>query len=1156
MSIEIKDNTNIHSNDEINQDNNELSEENEQQIQPSLLTSNNNELPLEIPSTDIINENENDSTAATISEENSSALPLSEENSLVLPGSEQDNNNNTAGDTIQSESSSQDDDDTHQLLQTIADKSNKEASLTILNTLVEGDFDLDKNYIIQKPKNLYELFSIFNKMSSLLQAEILSVLIGIMRKSERNLLASIDAQIYQEVLELLNKIDDDVVADLLVDILTVLTSLTINVNELKLLLHYLKTENRIWKKHAIKLLNIFKSLPYRHGPDEFFNFPGRNGSGIVLPPIKIWPYQNGFTITTWFRIEPVANGIIEKEKPYLYWFCTSKGHGYTAHFVGNCLVISYSKLKEKTFQHCIQYEFKPREWYMITFAHQYQRWGKSSIHCYINGHIVSNTNYSWYIENNELFDKCFIGCTPDRHELTSFSGQLSTFYLFSIYLESLIIQGLYKLGPAYKNQFKFENESAHVLTDIQRKSMYDGKLMNSIIFNYNPIACEEKLVLQAAPKTNISYFIHTAHAQMLSNVRSVITYSIYSTLHSVGGIQVIFPLFGQLDHQQIDNSINYNVCSILISTLCELIQRSYTIQHQMLNSKGFLAIGYHLEKASKQHINMDVLNSLISLTTFFVKIESKNSPLLLKQLFVHIFFNPAIWIYCSVDVQMRLYTYLATEFVTYSEIYHLIQPISEIIQTLHTLKYFYWIIDPSHRSGFKPKGLNGNRPTREQIIEMRRYMLLYLKQLVISSSGTQEEELQAILNYLHTVHEDDNLIDVLDMTVNLMSEHPRAMVPAFDRRQGLKTVFKLLASSSEITRLQALKLLGFFLQRSTVKRKTDAMQPHNLFSLLADRLLLHPNSFTMATYNVLFEILVEKVSGLVVEKRSSEITADWKIENPAMIKVIATLLRNAADNIHLYDIKLRFLDDLILLASASRENRRTILQMSVWQDYLFGLAYVYPTHEIQFEITDRVFDLLKILLHHAIKYEYGGWRVWIDTLSILHGRITKEDYYRKVNKIVESIKDDDDNESISPRKLSGSQTPVDEQIVSTPTKSTSSRQVFKTNQLPPFTISEFKYSSMHIRLLHNVFDSIEIDIRLWRSDSTKSIIDAINNPDNQIFCANVVHIISQMADVLCNACGGLLPLLASATSASVAGPGPGPGRLNFLDPNTMTSQFR
>ncbi len=106
-----------------------------------------------------------------------------------------------------------------------------------------------------------------------------------------------------------------------------------------------------------------------------------------------------------------------------------------------------------------------------------------------------------------------------------------------------------------------------------------------------------------------------------------------------------------------------------------------------------------------------------------------------------------------------------------------------------------------------------------------------------------------------------------------------------------------------------------------------------------------------------------------------------------MIKVIATLLRNSPDNIHLYDIKLHFLDDLILLASVSRENRRIILQMSVWQEYLLGLAYVYPANEIQIEITDQVFELLKILLYHAIKFEYGGWRVWIDTLSILHGRV-------------------------------------------------------------------------------------------------------------------------------------------------------------------------
>ena len=105
---------------------------------------------------------------------------------------------------------------------------------------------MDKNYIIQNTTNLKELFSIFNDLSSSLQAEMLSVIIGIMRKSERNLLATIDAQIYEQVLKVLHNTEDDVVADLLVDILMVLTSMTTNVNELKALLRYLKTENRVW----------------------------------------------------------------------------------------------------------------------------------------------------------------------------------------------------------------------------------------------------------------------------------------------------------------------------------------------------------------------------------------------------------------------------------------------------------------------------------------------------------------------------------------------------------------------------------------------------------------------------------------------------------------------------------------------------------------------------------------------------------------------------------------------------------------------------------------------------------------------------------------------------------------------------------------------
>lgn len=75
--------------------------------------------------------------------------------------------------------------------------------------------------------------------------------------------------------------------------------------------------------------------------------------------------------------------------------------------------------------------------------------------------------------------------------------------------------------------------------------------------------------------------------------------------------------------------------------------------------------------------------------------------------------------------------------------------------------------------------------------------------------------------------------------------------------------------------------------------------------------------------------------------------------------------------------------------------------MSVWQEFLIGMAYVYPIDQEEIEITDMVFKLFKILLHHAIKYEYGGWRVWIDTLSILHSRVSKEDYQLKMSKLYE-----------------------------------------------------------------------------------------------------------------------------------------------------------
>ncbi|CAG0904106.1 unnamed protein product, partial [Cyprideis torosa] len=94
-----------------------------------------------------------------------------------------------------------------------------------------------------------------------------------------------------------------------------------------------------------------------------------------------------------------------------------------------------------------------------------------------------------------------------------------------------------------------------------------------------------------------------------------------------------------------------------------------------------------------------------------------------------------------------------------------------------------------------------------------------------------------------------------------------------------------------------------------------------------------------------------------------------------------------------------------------------------------------------------------------------------------------------------------------------------------------SRQMFSPGPpRPPFRIPEFRWSPVHQRLLADLLYSLEGDLQAWRNESGKNMLDFVNSPENNIFVVNTIHLISQLLDNLIIACGGLLPLLASATS--------------------------
>ncbi|CAG0882858.1 unnamed protein product [Darwinula stevensoni] len=898
----------------------------------------------------------------------------------------------------------------------------KEVVATVQHLLVGGEFDMELNFIIKEPENILCMLELLDHCPSSLQAEMWSVFTAMLKKSVRNMQACAEVGLIFEILQRL-RCAEPVVADLLIELLGVLASYSITVKELKALLASMKAIKGRWPCHSAKLLNVLRQMPQRSGPDVFFSFPGKKGSAIMLPPLARWPHENGFSFTTWFRLDPINAVNIEREKPYLYCFRTSKGVGYSAHFVGNCLILTSVKVKGKGYQHCVKYEFQPRKWYMLAVIYIYNRWSKSEIRVYVNGQVASTTEMSWLVSTNEIFDKCYIGSSTEVDEERVFSGQISAVYLFSEALTAQQVCAMHRLGPSYKSQFRFENESLLQLPENHRRVLYDGKMCSAIIFMYSPVATDSQLCLQAAPKGNSSFFVHTPHALMQQDVKAVVTQSIHSTLTSVGGIQVLFPLFSQLDmpseiHPSLmtpgstcDMRHDPQLCGTLLGFLCDLVEWSPEVQGQMVCSKGFLVISWLLQKSNQDHMSMEVLSSFLRLTKFLVTCPHSTAEPLLRQLLDHVLFNPALWIYSPIPVQLRLYSYLATEFLSDTQIYNNVRRISTVLQTMHTLKYYYWVINPRDKSGVNPKGIEGRRPSKKDVVSIRAYILLFVKQLILMGDGVKEDEFQAMLNYLSTMHEDENLHDMLQLLIALMSEHPASMVPAFDSKNGVRTVFKLLGSETDLIRLQALKLLGLFLARSTHKRKFDVMNPHNLYTLLAERLLLHEEVLTMAVYNALYEILTEQVSQQVIYSRHPEPESHFRFENPMVLKVIASLIRQAkpAESEAVHEVKKVFLSDMTLLCNNNRENRRTILQMSVWQEWLIAMAYIHPKNEEEEKLSDMVYSLFRMLLHHAIKYEYGGWRVWVDTLAIVHSKVAREEFklqYSEMYRMYESRRAD------------------------------------------------------------------------------------------------------------------------------------------------------
>ncbi|VDN08681.1 unnamed protein product [Dibothriocephalus latus] len=381
-------------------------------------------------------------------------------------------------------------------------------------------------------------------------------------------------------------------------------------------------------------------------------------------------------------------------------------------------------------------------------------------------------------------------------------------------------------GDHNSGQFRFELESKTRLSSTELKALYDNKISSSLMFAYNPTACDSHLCLNQSPKSNPNVFLHSPHALMKGKVRTVRTMSLHSALHCLGGIQLLYLLFNQLDFHP-DPADDATKTAPTAS-----------------NSASANASPSQADRGSNR-----------LLVPVFVT--------LLRQLFDQLLFDHALWVRAPAQVQDRLYQFLAGEF----RVDLIVQSTRNVVApAVFALKTYYSISTPPPECSSSgtattipassARASTTERPSIQCLARIRSNILMFIKQLFLRTTTPQGEELECILNFLATVKEPDDLRDVLFFTTLLMSEYPASMVPAFDSKDGIQCVFQLVESKDECIRLYALKLLGFFLKFSKTKRKQESMGQYSVFSLIGDRLNAASNIFSMKTYNVLFEVSV------------------------------------------------------------------------------------------------------------------------------------------------------------------------------------------------------------------------------------------------------------------------------------------------------------
>ncbi|XP_047961281.1 BEACH domain-containing protein B isoform X2 [Salvia hispanica] len=898
----------------------------------------------------------------------------------------------------------------------------------LLDMLVDGDFDLKVNYAIKNEDAILLYLSVLQKSSDSLQQHGLDMFLQLLRDSLSNQASCVRAGMLDFLLNWFSEENCETIVWKVSRLIQVVGGHSISGKDIRKIFALLRSDRAGQQHSRSLLLTSMLAMLNEKGPTAFFDLNGADSGIVIKTPVQ-WPVNKGFSFTCWLRIESFPqNGPMG-----LFSFLTENGRGCYAVLGMDKLI--YESINQKRQCASMSFNLVRKKWYFFSLVHSVGRAfsGGSQLKCYLDGVLLSSEKCR-YPKISEPLTTCTIGTkfkqpmSEDENVMHSvkdalpFCGQIGPTYLFSDAIPAELVRGICSLGPSYMYYF-LDNEISAYVDNFLPGGFLDAKdgLASKIIFGLNAQASIGRTLSNVSSIADHANDKRTLEATVLGGTQLCSRRLLQQIIYCVGGVSVFFPLLKQPGMYEKDGSEQNdkmllppitlgNLTAETIKLIASVLDDNLANQQQMLLLSGFSVLGFLLQQAPANQLNLETLSALKHL--FGVVSNGGLSELLVKDAISYVFLNPHIWVHTVYKVQRELYMFLIQQF---DNDLRLLKSLCRLPRVLDIIRQFYWGNAETKRAVRSKQALTdqivGEKPDSE--VHKIRLLLLSLGEMSLREHITASD-IKALIAFTEICQDTACIEDILNMIIRAVSD--KQLLASFLEQVniigGCHIFVNLLSRDFEPVRLLGLQFIGRLLVglpsekkvskffNIAVGRSKSLSEGHKkvssvtqtFFSIVSDRIFKYPQTDLLCA--TLFDVLLGGASPKQVLQKQNQPDRQKNSRNnsefylPQILPLIFKYLSGCENRTS----RVKIMGDLLDLLDSNPSNIEALMENG-WNSWLSvsGKLDVLINYKVKIGTCDdseideqqMVKSIYSLVLSHYVLSVKGGWQNLEETVNFL-----------------------------------------------------------------------------------------------------------------------------------------------------------------------------